>query len=302
VLTVTEIRPNAQRVHAEPVTAAIPQATLATLTWEAQLSCDFEFRSPRTVLARRQHRGPLLVQRPFYPEGPHTCHLYLVHPPGGIAGGDQLRFDARLHPQSQALITTPAATKLYRSNGPSAQSVNHLQVASASCLEWLPQETIIFSGAQAKLQTRVELAADARFLGWEIVCLGRSAREEVFDKGQLRQSFEIYRDGQPIFIERSRCQGGDAALREPWGLQGDPVFGTFVCVTRDAQSIVEKLRAALSCDAPGRFCVTALSSAIVCRYIGPWAEGARAYFMAAWRLLRPWLLDKPAIAPRIWAT
>ena len=270
--------------------------------WEARLRCDFEYDSNRTVLARRQHCGPLLVQRPFYPEGPRTCHLYLVHPPGGIASGDHLHFAAHLHPQSHALITTPAATKLYRSAGGIARSESHLDVQAGGCLEWLPQETIVFSGARAKLRTRVELASDASFMGWEILCLGRAARGEVFADGLMSQSFEIYRDRQPLFIERARCQGADAALREPWGLHGNSVFGTLVCITSNAQQLVQRLRENLLCDAPGRFCVTALSATLVCRYIGPWAEAARAYFSAAWHLLRPWLFDKPAAAPRIWAT
>src|SRR5205085_6360717 len=87
--------------------------------WQAELRLRFNCDAPgplrpgRTRLVERQHRGPLVVQRPFYPEG-DPCHVYLVHPPGGVVGGDALRIDATVDPGAHALITTPAATKFYR--------------------------------------------------------------------------------------------------------------------------------------------------------------------------------------------
>ncbi len=90
-----------------------------------------------------------MVQRPFYPEG-GTCHVYLLHPPGGVVGGDQLELQVQSEPGSHALITTPAATKFYRA-GPHPHSLlqQNLQVRDAT-LEWLPQETIVFDGAEGK--------------------------------------------------------------------------------------------------------------------------------------------------------
>ena len=300
MLNVTTITNSATKASLDAQPAAAP--TQIHKSWEAHLRCDFELVSSKTVLARRDHRGPLLVQRPFYPEGPETCHLYVVHPPGGVAGGDRLNFAAHLHPKSHALITTPAATKLYRSNAIAAHAESKLHVYDSSCLEWLPQETIVFSGAHAELKTRVHLASAAQFMGWEIMSLGRTARGESFAHGCLRQAFEIYRDGKPVFVERTRLEGDDEALHQAWGLSGNSTFGTFVCITDHAAQLTSRLREELRCDAPGRFSVTALSAGLVCRYIGPWAEGARAYFTTAWHLLRPWCLNKPAIAPRIWAT
>ena len=113
--------------------------------WEASLELGFERRAERTVLAQRRQRGPLAVQRTFHPEG-DTCHLYLLHPPGGVAGGDRLVIDTRLKPGARALVTTPGATKFYNSIGPEASQLQRFSI-DEGCLEWLPQENIFFPDA-----------------------------------------------------------------------------------------------------------------------------------------------------------
>lgn len=277
-----------------------PQADLG---WRAELRCDFARRGERTVIARRAHRGPLLVQRAFHPEPTGVAHVVLVHPPGGIVGGDRLRFEANLTDNAQALITTPAATKVYRSSGAVAEQHTVLRVGAGTQLEWLPQETLIFSGAQAEIATRVELVGDARFVGWEIVGLGRPASGERFTQGRLRQRFEIWHDDQPLWLERSEYHGQDAALSEPWGLHAQPVFGTLVALMDAPDAVVPAVRERLQqVTVPGRCVVTALDRALVCRYIGPWAETARAHLLEAWSVLRPLVLGRAVSVPRIWNT
>jgi urease accessory protein len=245
----------------------------------------------------------LLIQRAFYPEPSGVCHLYLVHPPGGIVGGDRLRFDALVETGAHALVTTPAATKLYRSAGLTAGQHTLLRVAADARMEWLPQETLVFNGAQAELSTRVELERGARFLGWELMCLGRPANGERFLVGGLRQRFELWREGRPLWIERSHYAGGDHALESHWGLGGKPVFATLVATLANGTSILEDLRSVLAaCEAPGRCVATVLDEVIVCRYVGPWAEAAREHLVAAWRVLRPHVMGTDAQVPRIWNT
>ena len=141
------------------VPSPAPGATQAG--WRASLRLALRAANGRTVLAERAHEGPLVVQRPFYPEGP-VCHLYLVHPPGGVAGGDHLSLQLQLDPGAQGVLTTPAATKIYRSFGARIARVEqHLEVNDAT-LEWLPQETIVFRGARARLSTQVQLSGRAR--------------------------------------------------------------------------------------------------------------------------------------------
>lgn len=270
--------------------------------WAAALELRFQQRAGRTVLAHARHRGPLRVQRPFYPEPHGTCHVYLLHPPGGVVGGDHLETAIEADAGAQALVTTPAAGKLYRSGGATAVQVQHLRVGPGAALEWLPQEDIAFDGARADLRTLVELREDARFIGWEILCLGRPASAERFLHGKCRQRFEIWRDAQPLWIDRARLAGGGELLQAPWGLAGHPVTATLVCVGAD-HGLVEAVREAtapLAGDA--RLGVTQLDEVLICRYLGPHAEHARRCLTRAWEVIRPALLGREACVPRIWHT
>ena len=277
--------------------------------WQAELQLGFARDGARTALVERRHSGPLRVQRPFYPEGPDVCHVYLLHPPGGLVSGDELHVSAQVQDGAHALLTTPAAAKLYRSRaatGP-ARQVQSFGVHGAGVLEWLPQETIAFRGARAQLSTRVELSEHARFIGWEIVCLGRPAAGERFDEGSLWPSFELLRAGKSSYLERGQYAGGQAVLDAPWGLAGQPVSGTLICAAPAAHGCVEVARAALAevlhaAGAQGRAAVSGWDDLLVARYLGPSSEVARNVLSAIWAAVRPGLLGRPACAPRIWRT
>jgi urease accessory protein len=268
--------------------------------WAARLALRFERRAGRTVLAHRSHEGPLAVQKPFYPEG-EVCHVYLLHPPGGVVGGDHLRIAIEVASAAHALITTPAAGKFYRSAGPSAVQEQALSVASGAVLEWLPQETILYAACRASITTRVTLAAGARFLGWEVLCLGRPAAGEGFDAGLCRQHIELWQDGRPLLIERSTITGGGELLRAPWGLGGRTVSGTFIATPADA-ALLEAVRAAPAAKGTDIFSATLLDSVLLCRYLGDSAESARRCFTDVWGTVRPWLLGRTAHPPRVWRT
>lgn len=271
--------------------------------WAARLELGFRARGTHTVLSHRRHVGPLQVQRPFYPDGERACHVYILHPPGGVVGGDTLAIDARVERGAHALLTTPAAGKFYRSAGAHAQLEQQLVVDDQAWLEWLPQETIVFDGARAASRTRVTLTGAAGFIGWEILCLGRPAAGEAYTHGAFVQRFELWRDGAPLWWERNALRGAAPALRAPWGLAGKSVVATLVAVGRAARAL-PALRACLNSMEPGagEFGVSQLRDVLVCRYLGNSAEQARAGFIAAWRLLRPALWNIAAIPPRIWST
>jgi urease accessory protein len=270
--------------------------------WRARLQLGFERRAGRTVCHRRLHSGPLRVQRPFYPEGDEVCHVYVLHPPGGVVGGDQLEISVEVGESAAALLTTPAAGKFYRSAGRMARQSQHLHVAAGATLEWLPQENIAFDGACVTTTTQVALAGDARFIGWEILCLGRPGAGERYVHGMLRQGWEVWRDGDPLFIERALYEESGAALVAPWGLAGQAVCGSLVCVGNEA-GLSDRVRAATAAlRIEGLFSVTQLAEVLVCRYLGPHSEEARRCFICAWEILRPAALQWPACAPRIWAT
>lgn len=278
---------------------------VASSPWRAELSLGFATRSTgqnqaRTVLSHRQHYGPLVVQRPFYPEK-DTCHIYLLHPPGGIAGGDQLSLDVQVQDHAHSLITTPAANKFYRSDGPLAVQQQNITLSGQGRFEWLPQETILFNGCKVRTGTTVRLKSGARFIGWEILCLGRPAGNELFSEGFCRQHLELWRDEQPLFIERALFDGGSNALQAPWGLAGMPVTGTML-ITPATTIELDMVRSNVQSRSSELFSATLINDVLVLRYLGMQGEHARHCFTRAWDCVRPSIMGKSACIPRIWNT
>lgn len=269
--------------------------------WQARLELGFADRGGRTVIAHRHQRGPLAVQRPFYPEG-GPCHVYLLHPPGGLVGGDRLEIAVRVGEGAHALLTAPGATKLYRSAGPSASQTQRLHVEAGATLEWLPQENILFPGANVRLCTRVDLDLGGRFVGWELHSLGRPAIGERFAHGSADLSFELYREGAPLILDRLCLERG-LGLDGPSGLRGFPVTGTLVASGANAAdlSAVRADREGLS----GAGCLwgaTLVGDLLAVRTLAQGTEPARRLFAAVWGILRPRILGLPPCTPRIWGT
>lgn len=270
--------------------------------WRGRLVLGLERRGARTVVARREHAGPLVVQRPFHPEPDGACHLYVLHPPGGVVGGDELELELEVASNAAAVVTTPAATKLYRSAGGTAVVRNRLAVRAEGVLEWLPQETIAFGGTRARLVTDVALARRAVFLGWEISCLGRPASGDDFAAGLLDQRFTLALEGRPLLADRLLTEGGGALQRACFGWGGRTVYGCFVAVGAPP-GLTGALREALRApDAADLFAVTNVAEACVCRYLGASAARARSVLTRAWGIARELSLGKAACPPRIWVT
>ncbi|HEX7505288.1 MAG TPA: urease accessory protein UreD [Polyangia bacterium] len=281
-----------------------PPALVDFSSWKASLALTFLAREGGTQLLRRGHQGPLVVQRPFFPEGRDVCHTYILHPPGGIVPGDYLNLDIAIEAGAHALITAPAATKVYRSDGRISRQVQTLRASASSAVEWLPQETILFQGARAHLSTRIELSGSATFVGWDILCLGRPACGERFGSGACRQHFELWRDGRPLVLERTGYEGDiqDAA----WGLQGAPVTGTLLAsgpaLTDETKRALQHELRGLRVRNSGLLSASEVSGVLVLRYLGNAVEQARILFEKAWHILRPVILGRPACLPRIWST
>jgi len=270
--------------------------------WRARLALRFERRGERTILAAREHVGPLVVQRPFHPEADGTCHVYVLHPPGGIVGGDVLELEVDVQPNAAALLTTPAATKFYRSAGRTAVAHQRLTVRAGGLLEWLPQETIAFGGALVSTVTEVTLEPGARFLGWEITCLGRPASADAFVTGRLDQRLSLSEAGRPLVVDRLLTEGGGSLARGAWGWGGRTVYGCFVA-SGATRELTGALREAVRPDGAGElFAVTEVGGACVCRYLGTSAARAREQLCRAWGVARESLQQKAACPPRIWAT
>ena len=273
--------------------------------WQAALSLAFERRGGRSVLAGNTHRGPLRVQKALYPEGDGVCQAIVLHPPSGIAGGDQLHISASIAQGAHAQLTTPGAGKWYRSGGAEASQRVDLVLGEGATLEWLPQETIIFDGARARMETRVSLAADSRYIGWDILCLGRAAAGERFANGRFDLFYRVDRGSKPIWLERGGFAGNDPMLASPAGWAGHTVCGTLLCtfpeLPQQAAALLESLRSIAPNDGAGH-AITALPDLLVARYLGDSSEAARLWFAALWAVLRPACCGRPAILPRIWNT
>jgi urease accessory protein len=279
--------------------------------WRARLALGFEARGTRTLLTHRQHVGPLLVQRPFYPEGlaaraPEPCHVYIIHPPGGIASGDDLRLDVDLRAGAHALLTTPAAAKFYRRGIAGLARVEQALRVETGALEWLPQESIFYPDAAAELITSVRLPdppASASFIGWEMACLGLPASAQDLNQGSLQLRLELWRGRTPLLLERLNISQPTLAAR--WGLNGHVAFGTALAwpagnaelelalatIAREQGDCAELL---LAC--------TLVDGVLICRATARRTDRLKQAFVNWWQALRPALLAREAVIPRIWST
>ena len=280
----------------------IPAEAIARSHWDAALSLEYAEAEGRTRLTGRRHRGPLRVQKALYPEGAHTCHTIVVHPPGGIAGGDRLELAIGLGARARALLTTPGAAKWYRCPGAHARQQLVCELEPQSVLEWLPQETIVFDEARAEIATSIRLRGDALYLGWDLLCFGRRAAGERFERGRLRTSTEISRDGVRLWNDFAGIGGGDDLLEAPAGCAGYAVCATMLVAGRDIdKTLLARLRE-VAAPCVLRHGISALPGVLAARCLAPGAEQARQYLGALWTLLRPALTGRAAVWPRIWST
>ena len=139
---------------------------LVSMPWHAQLHIDYRFEDRRTV-QRHEHNGPLRILKSLYPEGDAICHNVLVHPPGGLVGGDVLDLAVQVHSGAHALVSTPGATRFYACEDglDTAQNVA-LTLAPGARLEWLPLEAIAYPGCNAHNRLSATLAEGAELMAW----------------------------------------------------------------------------------------------------------------------------------------
>jgi urease accessory protein len=272
--------------------------------WQASLSLRFADDQGTTRLVERSHQGPLLVQKPLYPEGERVCHAIIVHPPGGVVGGDELTITSRVGNKAHAFITTPGAAKWYKANGQMAHQTVHLDVQHGATLEWLPQETIFFNAADVHLDQQIHLAADAGYIGWEILCFGRTASGEIFDAGRVTQRTSIRCDGKLLWFEQgSICSG--ASMTSPFSLRKATVCASLLAIGNPVSSMcLQEVREQMAAVAEDNAWTgaTQMKRLCVARYLGDSSETAKRALTAAWRLLRPAVLGRDAVTPRIWNT
>jgi urease accessory protein len=274
------------------------------MPWNAQLSLDYRFEEPRTLL-RFAHDGPLRVLQSLYPEGQGICHNVLVHPPGGLVEGDTLAIDVSVAAGAHALVSTPGATRFYKSSGQAATQSVTLRLSEGARLEWLPLETIAYPGCQAVNQLRLDLAPGAELLAWDVTALGLPGAQQPFDTGHLRQS--LHWPG--VWREEAQLAATDTALlNSPLGLAGHRCMGTLVlaCGTpmgnARREQLLDTVRAAVALHAlaatTGATCPH--ERVLVVRTLSPLVEPAMDLFKHLWTQLRPALWGLGSTPPRIW--
>ena len=274
--------------------------------WHGQLTLDYRRSAQRTVV-HDHHNGPLRVLQSLYPEGDAICHNVLVHPPGGIVGGDVLAIDVNVQSGGHALITTPGATRFYRSLGELGLQTLTARVADAARFEWLPLETILYPDTLAENRMRFELAPGAEMMGWDVLALGLPASDQPYDRGRYTQSIEL----PGVWLERGRIDGHDTRLlQSPLGWAGHTVLATMwfaagralTAARRD--TLLDAAREAVSAS-PLRTtagCTAPHGEVVVLRALAHRVEPAMQLLTEVWKRWRQTAWSLSAAQPRVWRT
>lgn len=261
--------------------------------WQATLSLLLKSMSGKTRVVRQKHLGPLQVQRAFYPEV-DICHLYLLHPPSGVVGGDSLSIQVELQSSAKALITMPGATKLYRSCGITAKIEQLFSLQSGSVLEWLPPSNIFFPGCQTKIKSEFRLDADTRLIAWETFCFGLPVMKEAFKHGNVIASLRLWREGQLLLNEVLRVDGNLNTIA------GYPLHSTVIILPAD-NVLLDSVRKVLELrQHPAG--ATLIDDLMVIRLLDKDNLQLEADLRHIWSLVRPKVFGRNAIFPRIWST
>lgn len=278
------------------------------MPWQAQLDLDYRFENGRTLL-HHQHKGPLRILKNLYPEGDAICHNVVVHPPGGLVGGDQLGITVRVGAHAHALLSTPGATRFYASDAAAAVQQVRIRLAAGARLEWLPLEAIAHPGCRAHNQMSATLDSSAEMMGWDVTALGLPASAQPFEQGYFQQRIEL----PGLWLEQARIDATDTRLlNSPIGLGGRRCLGSLWLASGSAftrerrEQLLEVVRGVL--EQPHEGSSLAVDAGATCphpqvlvvRAVAPVVEPLMALFQQVWTALRPAAWGLTPVQPRIW--
>ena len=276
------------------------------MTWQASLTLDYRLQEGRSIAAFR-HEGPLRILQSLYPQGQAICHNVLVHPPGGLVGGDTLDIQVKVGPGAHGLITTPGATRFYRSMGELALQRTSLVLEPGARLEWLPMEALCYSGCLAENRLQMRLAPGAELIGWDVTALGLPQAGQPFVAGQLRQHLAL----EGLWLERALLKASDTTLMDsPLALAGRRCIGTVFLLSGSAierdrrEQLLDLARSTIAEHALAASAgVTAPNEQVLAlRVLAPLVEPAMDLMRRIWQVWRRGAWDLEAPAPRIWST
>ncbi|EJO35321.1 urease accessory protein UreD [Acinetobacter radioresistens] len=276
--------------------------------WFARLELGFKAAQDRTILQHRWHFGPIRVQKMLWPEKTGVCHAIIVHPPAGIAGGDHLTFKIHVDEEAHALVTTPGAGKWYKTNAKQAFQHIQIQVENNAIFEWVPQETMLFNGAWAHSETIIQLKNNASFIGWDMLVIGRQARDERFTEGLFQNRFKLLRNEQLLVADSLNFKGNDRWLSSCLGMNNLAVMGSFWAIAPEKfrtsfyldqhLDLIREL--IMRMDTP--VTLTLLNDVICARYLGDDVRQCHDAFAAIRARLRLYWFGLNEEFPRIWKT
>lgn len=294
----------------------LPISKVPKNAWFASLSLEFSLTTSGSQLTRTKRKGPLTVQKAFYPEGRDCAHIYLLHPPAGIVSGDELRISIQVNKQAHSLVTTPGANRFYRARedlsiGDSKQVQQcELFLAEQAKCENFPLETIVYEGADGANTVDVHLKNDSTYLGWDITCLGLPRSGQFFKNGRYTQLNRVYCEGSLIYHDRISIKSDNQIHQHMAGLNNQSVFATFMAyaptgkiTNTDNKLLVAQLRECMTkANAEKKISISQIRQLLVIRYLGQHAEECKALFIQLWQKIRPLYLNKEANIPRVWHT
>jgi urease accessory protein len=281
------------------------------MSWHGHLNLDYRRDGERTIALDR-HDGPLRVLQRLYPESPAVCHHVLVHPPGGLVGGDVLNLKGTLAEGSHALITTPGATRFYRSTGPEAVQTMQFKLADQARLEWLPLESIAYRNCVATNRMRFELAPSAEMMGWDVLALGLPAAGEAFDdpaypQGRYTQEVEL----PGVWLERGTVRATDQRLLDsPLGWAGKRVVATMWLASGSGlgrerrEALLESARGIMQSHALAAWAgaTSPNEQTLVLRVLAERVEPAMNLLTQVWAAWRQEAWGLAPCPPRVWRT
>ncbi|GAB3468843.1 urease accessory protein UreD [Polaromonas eurypsychrophila] len=276
------------------------------MAWNATLSLDYSLQAGKTV-AHFRHDGPLRILQSLYPEGAAVCHNVLVHPPGGLVGGDTLDITVTAATGSHGLITTPGATRFYKSLGETALQRTRIQLEAGARAEWLPMEALCYSGCLAENHLTLDLAPGAELMGWDVTALGLPSASQPYIEGSFCQHIEL----PGVWLERARIRANDPLLMDsPLGLAGQRCVATLFFASgsklerKRREGALDLARGVMQahslCNTTG---VTSPNAqVVVVRVLAPLVEPAMGLLKQVWKSWRQHFWDQAAPSPRIWST